>query len=220
MSGGVIRGVVFDLDGVIADTERLQWQAYRTVLLGYGVDVGLEAYRRHFIAVGAGPEWVCATHRLAVTPDALREEKAVVYGRLLRDGIVACPGARAALARLRATHRIALATNTVRDEVDFILGRLGVAALFHATVAREDYTRPKPEPDAYLAAAAALGLGAGECAVVEDTERGLRAGLAAGARVVVVPNDLTFDNDFTGAARRLAHLDELTADLLATLADV
>ena len=62
-----------------------------------------------------------------------------------------------------------------------------------------------------------LGLAPGECAVVEDTERGLRAALAAGTRAIALPSDLTFDNDFTGAACRLAHLDELTAELLARI---
>jgi len=213
----VIRGVVFDLDGVVADTERLQWAAYRKVLAEFGIDVGIDEYRREWIATGFGPEYACRTYRLPITPDDLRARKAPVYQAMLRDGVQACAGAGAALARLGRTHRIGLATNTARDEVDFILARLGVADLFHATIARDDYARPKPAPDAYLAAARALGLRPSACAVVEDTERGVRAGAAAGMRVIAVPNDLTFDNDFTPAARRLDHLDQLTAELLATL---
>ena len=213
----MIRGVIFDLDGVVADTERLQWAAYREVLRELGVDVGLEEYSRHWIAGGFGPEYACRTYALPITPDELRSRKAPVYQAMLRTGVAACPGAAAALARFRGTHRVALATNTVRAEVAFILDRLGVASLFHATVAREDYARPKPAPDAYLAAAAALGLAPRECAVIEDTERGVLAALAAGAHPIAVPNDLTRDNDFTSATRRLAHLDQLTAELLAEL---
>jgi HAD superfamily hydrolase (TIGR01509 family) len=213
----VIRGVIFDLDGVVADTERLQWAAYRQVLRDFGVDVGLEEYSRHFIAGGFGPEYACRTYRLPLTPDELRARKAPVYQAMLRAGVVACPGAAEALARLRGSHRIGLATNTARGEVAFILGRLGIDALFHATIAREDYARPKPAPDAYLAAAAALGVSPAECAVVEDTQRGIRAAVAAGARAIAVPNELTVDNDFSGAVRRLTHLDQLTAELLAEL---
>lgn len=213
----MIRGVIFDLDGVVADTERLQWAAYRQILRGLGVDVGLEEYSRHWIAGGFGPEYACRTYALPLTPDELRARKAPVYQAMLREGVAACPGAAEALARLGASHRIALATNTARAEVAFILDRLGMGSLFHATIAREDYLHPKPAPDAYLAAAAALGLSPVECAVVEDTERGIQAALAAGARAIAVPNDLTVNNDFTGAARRLAHLDELTAELLAEL---
>ena len=213
----MIRGVIFDLDGVIADTERLQWRAYRQVLREFGVDVGLDEYRRHWIAAGLGPEYACRTYRLPLGPDALRERKALVYRALLQGGVAPCPGAVAALDRLRSTHRLALATNSARVEVDFILERLGVAALFHAIVTREDYVNPKPAPDAVRAAARALGFPPSACVVVEDTERGLRAALAAGAHVVAVPNELTHDNDFTGALCRLAHLDELTAELLAEL---
>ena len=213
----MVRGVIFDLDGVIADTEPLQWQAYRRVLGELGVDVGLEEYRRHWIAGGFGPEYACRTYALPIGPDELRARKAPVYAALLRAGVAPCPGALDAFRRLRPTHRLGLATNSARAEVSFILERLGAAALLHATIAREDYPSSKPAPDAYLAAAAALGLAPGECAVVEDTERGLRAALAAGTRAIALPSDLTFDNDFTGAACRLAHLDELTAELLARI---
>jgi len=211
----VIRGVLFDLDGVLADTERVHWTAYRAVLQEFGIDVGLEEYRVRFIAEGGGPEWACRAHRLPLTPDELRARKAVRYLALIRQGVSPRPGAAEAVARLRTTHRTAVATNAERDEVDLILDRLGILALLDATIARQDYARAKPAPDAYLAAAAALDLRPEECVVIEDTARGVRAACAAEMRVIAVPNDLTFDNDFSACWHRLTSLDELTADLLA-----
>ena len=84
-------------------------------------------------------------------------------------------------------------------------------------IAREDYERAKPAPDALPGGGAALGLEPAACVVVEDTPRGLAAGRAAGMPVVAVPSDLTADADFTGATRRLAGLTELTPELLAGL---
>jgi HAD superfamily hydrolase (TIGR01509 family) len=213
----VIRGIVFDLDGVLADTERLQWQAYRAVLLGFGVDVGLEEYRIHWIASGRGPEYACRKYQLPFGPEDLRARKAVRYRDLIAAGVLARPGARAAVDRLRRTHRLAVATNSPRGEVELILPQLDMMGLFRATVAREDYVNAKPAPDAYLAAAFALGLPPADCVAIEDTARGAGAALAAGMPAIAVPHDLTFDNDFTACARRLAHLDELTVELLESL---
>ena len=216
----MIRAVVFDLDGVLVDTERLHWQAYRAVLAELGVDMGLEEYRRHFIAEGGGPEYACRAYRLAVTPDELRDRKAPGYLALIAAGAPPRPGAAEALARLHPDFRLAVATNASRAEVRSVLSRLANAALLDVTIARDDYVRAKPAPDAYLAAAAALGLPPVECVVVEDTARGVRAARAAGMPVVAAPHDLTFDNDFTGCAQRVSHLDDLTPALLHGLAAV
>jgi HAD superfamily hydrolase (TIGR01509 family) len=214
----VIRAVLFDMDGTLADTERLQWEAYRRVLRTYGVDVGLDEYRTHWIAVAGGPDYACRTYQLPIGAAELRAQKTVEYRRLIQAGVDPMPGARAALERLRPTHRLAVATNTVRDEAHHILGHLGLRPLLHAIVTREDYAEAKPAPDAWLAGAAALDCAPAECVVVEDTQRGARAGIAAGMRVVAVPSDITRDNDFTGCARRLSSLDELTVELLEALA--
>jgi len=213
----VLRGVLFDLDGTLADTEPIQWESYRRALRAYGADVDLETYRRHWIAVEGGSEWACRTFALPVTPAELRARKAAEYRALIADGVPARPGAHEALARLAPEYALAVATNSIRGEVDVVLGHLGLREFFTALVAREDYVEAKPAPDPYREAARRLGLAPAACVVVEDTARGVRSGLAAGCVVIAVPSELTRDNDFTGAARRLDGLEALTPALLRDL---
>ena len=212
-----IRAVLFDLDGTLADTEPLQWRAYREVLLPYGVDIGPEEYQHHWIATAGGAEYACRQYGLEVPPAQLKAEKAVAYRALIDHGVPPRPGAVAAVTRLQPTHRLAVATNSFRDEVDVVLGHLGVLGGLHAIVTRESYPNAKPAPDAYLTAAATLGCTPAECLVVEDSQRGLAAGLAAGMRVVVVPSAFTRTQDFTGSTRRLDSLDQLTHAFLHEL---
>jgi len=215
MSGDrVIRGVCFDLDGTLVDSERLQWEAYRRVLADHGVDLGIEEYRRRFIAVAGGAEYACRRYRLPIDAGMLRARKAAVYGELIARGVPPVAGARACLEGLHGGWKLAVVTNSTRAEATIILEPLGFLPLFDALVAREDYASAKPAPDAYLAAAAALGIPAPACVAVEDTPRGLVAACAAEMRVVVVPGELTADQDFTGAWRRLPDLDALTPALL------
>lgn len=213
----MIRALLLDFDGTLVDTERLQWRAYREALAPFGVPVGLDEYRRHFIRVAGGPEWACRRYALPVAPADLRERKAAIYRTLIPAAVRPCAGAEALLARLNGRCALAVVTNSVRAEVEVVLAHLGWTRAFTAVIAREDYPHPKPAPDAYFTAARRVGCAPRECAVVEDTERGAAAGRAAGMPVVAVPSDLTFDNDFSGCARRLANLDELTVALLDEL---
>jgi HAD superfamily hydrolase (TIGR01509 family) len=210
----MIRAVLLDFDGTLVDTERLQWRSYERALAPFGVSVGLEEYRRHFIRAAGGSDWACRRYALPVAPEDLRERKAIEYRALIPDEVRPCPGAEVLLERLAGRRRLAVVTNSVRAEVDAILAHLRWTAAFDVVVAREDYRRAKPAPDGYLEAAARLGCAARDCVVVEDTERGVRAGLAAGMPVVAVPSDLTYDNDFSGCVRRLESLAQLTEMLL------
>ena len=88
----MIAAILFDLDGTLADTERVHWQSYRTVLLEYGIDIGLEEYPRHFIAADGGPEYACRTYGLPITADEVRARKGVLYRARIEPGVPPMPG--------------------------------------------------------------------------------------------------------------------------------
>lgn len=210
-------GVIFDLDGVLIDSEGLQYKSYSIILERWGVRVSRAEYAEHWIAGGRGPEHAVATYELPITPRQLRELKAPVYHEILRAEVTAMPAARDALARLSADFAVALATNSNQIDVDFVLDRFELRQFFTAVVARESYTRAKPEPDAFTTAAAALSLASAQCVVIEDAYKGLLAAVAAGSPCIAVPNEWTATNDFRKAARVVSSLDDIDAPLVRAI---
>jgi len=209
--------VIFDLDGVLIDSEHLQYQAYSEVLARFGVRVTRDEYAEHWIAGGRGPEYAVEKFALPLAPGELRELKHPVYHQLLRHQVTSMPGAVAALQRLQPHFALAVATNSNSDDVGFALDHLNLRRFIAAVVVRGDYARAKPAPDAFLTAATRLGVAAAACVVVEDSYRGIVAAHRAGAPAVAVPNEFTRGSDFSLAAAVLGSLDELSVELIERL---
>lgn len=211
-------GIIFDLDGVLIDSEGLQYASYSRVLDRWDVRVSPADYARYWIAAGRGPEYAVATFGLPVSPDDLRELKHPVYHEILRERVTLMPGVVAALERFRPHFRIALATNSIRHDVDFVMDRFGLRGWFDAIVTRDDYARAKPDPDAFLTAARHLDLPGDACVVIEDAHKGVLAAHRAGIPVIAVPNEWTRENDFSLAARTVTGLDDITVAMIEELA--
>lgn len=214
---GTVAGVIFDLDGVIIDSEGLQYRAYSAVLERFGVRVSREEYGREWIAAGRGTEYAVKTYNLPLSPGELKELKHPVYRELLHNQVTLMPHAAAVIARLCGRFPLTVATNSYREEVTFVLDRFDLRACFSAVIAREDYENAKPEPDAFLTAAGALRLPPDRCVVIEDAYKGVAAAYRAGCKCIAVPHDFTRDNDFSLATCIVESLDDVTAALIESL---
>lgn len=210
-------GVIFDLDGVLIDSEGLYYRAYSDVLEPYGVTVTREEYEDHWIAQGNGPEYIVAKHNLPISPDEMRQLRSPIYLHLLETEVTLMPYVHEALSRLAPHCRLTVATNSYREHLDAVLRKFELDQFFPMTVARQDYQKAKPEPDAFLAAARTLGLPPERCIVIEDTYRGVTAAVSAGIRCIAVPNDYTRRNDFSHANLVLPSLRELTVEVISSL---
>jgi HAD superfamily hydrolase (TIGR01509 family) len=185
-----VHAVVFDMDGVIVDTEHL-WDEVREELVGDWGGRHVPTAQVDMMGMSS-PEWSAYLHEvvgLSRSPQEINEE---VVRRMLARYEVELPvvdGAVEAIVELSDRGvPLAVASSSNRPLIDGVLRALGVTARFAATVSSEEVPRGKPSPDVYLEAARRLGLASTSCVAVEDSTNGIRAAFAAGMRVYAYPN--------------------------------
>jgi HAD superfamily hydrolase (TIGR01509 family) len=185
----VIEAVVFDMDGVIIDSEQV-WDDVREQLAKERGGRWHDRAQADMMGMSS-PEWSRYMHEeigLAESPEEINDE---VVRRMLeryRDDLPLIDGAADAVRRLAAAFPLAVASSSNRPLIEAVLEAAGIAACFAVTVSSEEVARGKPAPDVYLEAARRLGVAPERCAAVEDSSNGLRAAHAAGMRVLALPN--------------------------------
>jgi len=209
------RLVIFDFDGVLADTEDLHCEAFLDVLREEGAAFSREDYYQRYLGL---PDAACLASALAARGrasdearvEALVQRKRAAYAlRAPRARLY--PGAAELVRRLHRRHLLAIASGAFREEITTVLERGEVGDRFAAIVAAEDVARGKPAPDPFLRALAEVNrardtpLAAAQCLVVEDAPHGIDAAHAAGMRCVAVATN-------HGRAS-LAHADAVLGEL-------
>jgi HAD superfamily hydrolase (TIGR01509 family) len=186
----VLGGVVFDLDGVLVDSEQLWDAARRELVAEHGGTWRDDA--THAMMGMSAPEWSRYVHEelgVELQPTAISTAVVERLYRLYRERLPLLPGAREAVTTAAERWPLGLASSSNREIIDLVLELAELSACFDATVSSEEVARGKPAPDVYLEAARRLGVAPSECAAVEDSTNGLRSAAAAGMTVVAVPNE-------------------------------
>src|SRR4051812_18299767 len=181
--------IVFDLDGVLVDSEQVWDEVRQGVVAGRGGRWRDEATRA--MQGMSTPEWsayLVGSLGAAGPPEEIgRAVIAAMAGRY-RAAVPLLPGAVAAVTALADRWPLAVASSSPPDLIRVVLAAAGVADRFGVVVSSEEVPRGKPAPDVYLAAAGKLGTDPAACVAIEDSTNGLRAAAAAGMTVLAVPN--------------------------------
>ena len=185
----MIEAVVFDLDGVLLDSEQV-WDEVREELVKERGGRWHEQAQTEMMGMSS-VEWSRYMHDELDLPEPPEEISAEVVRRLdevYRKRLPLIDGAREAVERLAARWPLGLASSSNREVIDLVLDLSGLARFFRVTVSSEEVPRGKPAPDVYLETARGLGVPPERCAAVEDSHNGIRSAKAAGMRVIAIPN--------------------------------
>lgn len=215
-----VQAVVFDLDGVLIDTEEV-WEEVRRAYVAEAGREFLPDTQQRLMGMSTG-EW---SRHLSVdvgvgrTPEIVAADVLDRMARRYRESLPLIPGGVAAVRRLGARYRLALASSSARILIDQVLETAGLTDAFEVTWSTEEVAAGKPAPDVYRAAVEGLGLTPAVCAAVEDSSNGLRSAAAAGLAVVAVPHG-TYPPapDALALADLVVHdLDDLTVEAVERL---
>jgi HAD superfamily hydrolase (TIGR01509 family) len=201
-----VKAVVFDMDGLLVDTEVVYCEALTAQAADMGHHLPPAVLRRMIGSSWAGSAAILTEHFGATfDTDALREGSIVRFYELAKGGIALKAGVREILDVLvSAGIPRAIATSSRRHEVEHHIGAHGLLEEFQAVVASGDYARAKPAPDPFLAAAERLGVAPQDCLALEDSHNGVRAAHAAGMMTIMVPDLLDATEEMRTLCVRIA----------------
>jgi HAD superfamily hydrolase (TIGR01509 family) len=217
-----VQAVVFDLDGVLIDSEEL-WDDVRR---GLAADAGRDwpAEATHAMQGMSTPEWSEYLADVVGVPGPPDDLATAVIDRMAAryvQGLPLLPGAVAAVERLGSCWRLALASSSPRRLIDAVLDAAGLTRAFEVTVSTEEVEAGKPSPVVYRTVVQRLGVDAATTVAIEDSSNGLRSASAAGLVVLAVPHPAfpPSQDALALAAEVVKTLDDLTPELVTSVAD-
>jgi len=206
----MFQAIIFDMDGLMVDTEPLYWEVARKLAQAHGTSVADNTLRRMMGRSRIDSMRIFASACRIDKPcpeDLLIEREKLMLERYAR-GVQPMPGLREILDRFHGRLKLAVATSSPRKFTDALLPALGVARYFDVIQTGDEITHGKPDPEIYLKAMSKLQIEPRSCIVLEDSHAGALSGHRAGAHVIAVPSYLTEHEDFSFADARARNLSE------------
>ena len=208
--------ILFDNDGVLVETEIYYFKANVKSLLEIGVELSFEVYME--IMARGGTAWEVA-EKQGVSKEIIDRQRAIrdiYYQEFIQNEHIEIDGVVEVLEELSKTYKMGIVTTSRRVDFDLVHSKRGIVKYMDFTLCVEEYPRSKPHADPYLAGMKKFNATREECIVVEDSQRGLNAAIAAEIECVVVANEFTATHDLSRATFKIKNIKELT-ELLQSL---
>lgn len=213
----LLKAVIFDMDGVIIDSEPLHIEVVLDVLKGLDINLSYDDITR-YIGISNSYMWneLAGKYSIRKTVDELIDiQHAMNIDVLDTHEDITMPGVIELLDEIKSNElKTAIASSSTIDYIDAVVDKLGIARHFDAIVSGEQVARGKPQPDIFIRAAESLGVSPAECVVIEDSDNGIRAARGAGMKVIGLKNPNSGNQSLAGADRVVHSLREITMPLL------
>jgi len=217
----MVTAIVFDFDGVLADSEPLHFAAYQEVFSSLGVELTREEYYANYLGyddrgvfrkLGEAQGWALDDRRV----EALLEEKSRIFDAVIQRTDVLYPGAAECVHRLAAHFPLGIASGALRYEIEMVLRRAGLDRWFRFIIGAGDTANSKPSPDPYSRAAELHGVPASACVAIEDSHWGIESAKAAGLKCIGITT--TYPASELGSADHIIDsLEEFSHELILAL---
>lgn len=216
-----LTAIIFDMDGLMVDTEPLSRRAWEQVIAPFGAALTDAVYGRMIGRRSSeAAQILLDAVQIPLTAEELVREKTAVFNQILAQGVPIMPGLMALHAEIaRRGLPWAVATSSSRHHAQQILTQLGLLERCSALAGGDEVANGKPAPDIYLLAAERLGIAPHHCLALEDSATGCKAAAAAGTKVVAVPNGTTKMGTFSCAHHVFPDLNRVANSLDALLKD-
>lgn len=212
----IIEAVIFDLDGLMIDSEPLQLKAMNIALVDFGIQLS-ESKWKPMVGHKTKENFLQIINDYKINADLLIliERKNNAYRQIIRKHVPPMPGLHEAINNIKKTSwKLAIASSSVKDDINIILKNLNLENSFDIVVSGDQVNRGKPDPEIFLKTASKLKTSPNKCLVLEDTIYGVNAAKSAGMFCIAIPNKYTATNDFSNADLVLESLIEITPEIL------
>lgn len=213
-----IKALIFDMDGVISDTQRIHGSVERTILSEYGIDITEKEIAFLYGGTKDGTQFTHEFKKNAVNADPYDalQKKWKLMNNLSDNDIIAIPGIIEFISLIKTDYKLAVASGTPVHFVERVLNSLQIRKEFSAIIGGDKVTEGKPNPEIFLRAAQMLDISPAQCLVIEDAPNGIKAAKNAGMKCVAITT--THESNTLKNADKIIHsYNELTFDIIQTL---
>jgi HAD superfamily hydrolase (TIGR01509 family) len=211
--------VIFDLDGILVDTEHYKFKAWQEAFRTLGIEITWEEFRQEFVVQGS--TFVEFLERRDYKEEFIEDDVRPVANRYflkaIEEEVPAMPGAVEVLSRLHEEFVLGLASNSYWLYVDKLLEKFGMRKFFKAEANGSEVENLKPDPDVLYLAAERMDVNPKVCVVIEDAPKGIVAAKKAGMKGIAIPTEDTETGDFGQADLVLESLNDVTTELIRNL---